>query len=165
MIASASELDTLLAAYHTLDLDVRASTRAIRHRYHELARRHHPDRWPAGSPQHTLAASRMREINIAYELIEAAPLRNHVFASDPVRQARAEPADSVLPRPLTTNVKTLLQFGLGLIAGGLVALMLYARGVPYVPVYALALPISFGLVFTSTSGRGWWVLRVLWWWV
>jgi hypothetical protein len=158
---AAPDLDQLLGAYRTLDVDVRASARAIRFRYLELARQHHPDKWPAGSPDQATAANRMRQVNAAYSLIEAAPLRHHVFAGEPVDE---QPARHPLNRPVSVAVETFIRVGLGAIAGAIVAMSLHNAGVPGVRLYAPALMLVMAFAFTSTSERAADVVRLLWWW-
>jgi preprotein translocase subunit Sec63 len=163
MSTAAADLDRLLAAYRALDVDVGASARAIRFRYRELVRQHHPDRWPEGSPEQARAQERMREINAAYDLIESAPLRDHEFPPDPVR------SDSTIgqygvARPPSVLIETLARLALGAAVGVLFALMLYARGMPGFPIYVVAIPIVLALAFSSTSPRVYRLLRLFWWW-
>lgn len=63
--------------YRILDVDPRASGTAIKRRWRELAREHHPDR-AAGHPEEAARlTSRMARINAAYDLLR-----------DPARRAR-----------------------------------------------------------------------------
>jgi hypothetical protein len=80
-----TDLDTLLRAYALLGLSYTATPRDAQRAYRELARRNHPDRFPADSPEHEEATSRMAAINAAYQLARHAPLRHHPIArgSDP----------------------------------------------------------------------------------
>jgi DnaJ domain len=164
MPTPSDNIEALVAAYRRLDVDLRASKSAIRHHYLELAREHHPDKWPGGSPQQEQAASRMRAINTAYDHIKSAPLRDHVFASEPVPPLDAASPRSIWTRPPSALVETLLRFALGAAIGGLVAFRLYDRGVPGTAAYGPAIPLLLGFAFTSTR-RASSVFRVLWlWW-
>jgi hypothetical protein len=75
--------DDLVRAYAALGLPLDAPAAAIKARYRELASQHHPDKWPAGSAEHAEASNRMRTINVAYDLIEHAPLRHGIVADEP----------------------------------------------------------------------------------
>lgn len=150
-----------VAAYRTLDLEVRASVRAIRVRYLELARLHHPDKWPAGSPEQDQVANRMRAVNAAYLLVQNAPLRHHVFHSTAVDEI---PFASPLTRPLGVTAETLGRLGVGATAGAVISMSLHVAGVPGVALYAPALVLLLALAFTSTSNRASDVVTLLWWW-
>src|SRR5262245_8968884 len=73
--SSPADVQELVAAYRTLDLELGASPVVIRNRYRELVQIYHPDKWPQGSAEQVASAERMREINGAYDLIEDAPLQ------------------------------------------------------------------------------------------
>jgi hypothetical protein len=75
--ATTPSLDFLLDAYALLEVDHTASAAEVRRAYRAMARRHHPDRVPAGSPEHTRATTQMAAVNAAYEYIREAPLRHH----------------------------------------------------------------------------------------
>ena len=55
--------------YTVLGVDRNASDEEIKNAYHKLAKKYHPDRYPAG-PEADLAGERMKEINAAYEQIQ-----------------------------------------------------------------------------------------------
>ena len=162
MSRSAADLDTLLAAYRTLDVAVRASAQAIRFRYRELVRQHHPDRFAAGSPEQARAQERMREINAAYDLIEAAPLQHHQFASEPLDAPPPRPGP--LDRPVSVAVETFARFGMGVLLGLLIVAALHRRRVPGVEAYGFIIPMVVGLACTSTSASMNGLIRWLWWW-
>jgi hypothetical protein len=164
MPQSTENIDVLLSAYRTLDVDIRASADAIRHRYLELVRRHHPDRWPAGSPQQELAAGRMRDINAAHDLIESAPLRDHVFACEPVADHQSTPSPDPFGRPVSVMVETLARFTFGVTVGLLFVFATHSRRLPGIQFYGFAIPLLLGFAFTSNSGRVWNLLRIFWWW-
>ena len=71
------DLNALLDAYASLGADHSANPAEIRQAYKEAARKHHPDRHPAGSPAQREATERMTAINAAYQLAKDAPLRHH----------------------------------------------------------------------------------------
>jgi DnaJ-like protein len=75
--ATAPSLDFLLDAYALLEADHTASAAEVRRAYRAMARRHHPDRVPAGSSEHAQATTQMAAVNAAYEYIREAPLRHH----------------------------------------------------------------------------------------
>jgi curved DNA-binding protein CbpA len=75
--AATPDLQTLLDAYGRLELQFGATPGDVRQSYRRLARAHHPDRFPADSPQQREATTRMRHLNGAYALIRDAPLRYH----------------------------------------------------------------------------------------
>jgi hypothetical protein len=81
------DLFAFMDAYKALGIDYAADSSVIRRAYRRLTRLHHPDRHPAGSPEHQRATARMAEINDAYRLVREAPLRYHRVsrASDPDR--------------------------------------------------------------------------------
>jgi hypothetical protein len=144
--------DALVLAYQILGVDVHASKDAIRHRYLELVRAHHPDKWPHGSLQQELGATRMREINAAYDSIESAPLRDVVLVSEPTAFADAGSTPSVWSRPVSALVETLVEFALAAVLGGVIAFRLYSWGIPVFPI-AMSLLLAFGLRSTSIAGR------------
>ena len=152
MLRPQMEIDRLLSAYRALDLDVRASAVAIRQRYRELARLHHPDRWPSGSPEQDRAADRMREINAAYDLIESAPLRDHVFATDQVAPAEPARSSSIVRGQPSVAAETLIRAAVGIGAGIALVVALRSGGLPGLPIYGWLLPL-LGLVLFVFSER------------
>ena len=75
--APGPDLDALLDAYALLEVEHSADPAGIRQAYKQAARKHHPDRHPAGSPEQKAATERMTAINAAYQLVRDAPLRHH----------------------------------------------------------------------------------------
>jgi hypothetical protein len=71
------DLNALLDAYAFLGVEHSANPGEIRLAYKEAVRKHHPDRYPAGSPAQREATERMTAINAAFELAKDAPLRHH----------------------------------------------------------------------------------------
>ncbi len=71
------DINALLDAYAALGVEHSANPAEIRQAYKQAARRHHPDRHPAGSPAQHEATERMVVINAAYQLVRDAPLRHH----------------------------------------------------------------------------------------
>ena len=79
MAATASRpgIHAMLDAYALLEVEHSANPAEIRQAYKRLARTHHPDRRPVGSPEQRQATERMTAINAAYQLARDAPLRYH----------------------------------------------------------------------------------------
>jgi hypothetical protein len=146
------EIDRLLSAYRALDIDVRASAVAIRQRYRELARLHHPDRWPNGSPEQDRAADRMREINAAYDLIESAPLRDHVFATEPVAPTESDRPSPIVHGQPSVAAETLIRAAVGLGVGVAMVAALRSGGLPGLAIYGWLIPL-LGLVLFVFSER------------
>jgi hypothetical protein len=71
------DLNAFMDAYVILEVKYAANPLDIRKAYKRKARAHHPDRLPAGSPEHRQATERMAAVNAAYQLIREAPLRHH----------------------------------------------------------------------------------------
>jgi hypothetical protein len=127
--SSVGELGALVAAYRTLDVEFRASPIAIRHRYRELARAHHPDKWPQGPSHQKDATSRMREINAAYLRIRRAPLRHHPSGYE-CFQDHVEPERRTrLDRPVSVSVETTVRFVGGILVGAVVVVLAKFRAV------------------------------------
>ncbi len=79
------DLFAFMDAYNVLGVDYAADSATIRQAHRRLAKRHHPDKYPAGSADQQQATGRMAEINDAYRLVHNAPLKYHRVskASDP----------------------------------------------------------------------------------
>ena len=80
--------------YQVLDLPANASNTAIKRRWRELAREHHPDRAAGDSAEATRLTSQMARINAAYDLLRDPMRRAQFDASAEGRRARASGADS-----------------------------------------------------------------------
>jgi curved DNA-binding protein CbpA len=74
--------------YRVLEVDRGASTAAIKRRWRELAREHHPDRAAGDAPETQRLTARMARINAAYDLLRDPDRRAHYDASPQARRAR-----------------------------------------------------------------------------
>ncbi len=74
--------------YRVLDVDRDASTAAIKRRWRELAREHHPDRAAGDAPETQRLTARMARINAAYDLLRDPERKAHYDASPQARRAR-----------------------------------------------------------------------------
>ncbi len=74
--------------YRVLDVDRGASTAAIKRRWRELAREHHPDRAAGDAPETQRLTARMARINAAYDLLRDPERRANYDASPQARRAR-----------------------------------------------------------------------------
>jgi DnaJ domain len=152
MLRTHVEIDRLLRAYRALDIDVRASAVAIRQRYRELARLQHPDRWPSGSAEQDRAADRMREINAAYDLIETAPLRDHVFATEEVAPTQPRGRSPIGQSQPSVAAETLIRATVGIGIGLAMVVALRSGGLPGLAIYGWLIPL-LGLVLFVFSER------------
>lgn len=159
--AQAIDVQELIAAYQTLDLELAASSSAIRMRYRELALLHHPDKHPHGSEAQAQAAARMALINAAYELIHDAPLRHHRPAVGSIEAEPRPDRGAAFDRPVSVATETLVRMVLGAIVGFGLAVLLERSGVPGFSLYVWVCPILLGFAFTSTSDSTLDALRVL----
>jgi len=75
MSADPSQFGNVEHAYELLGVPHSASTRVIKRAYRLMAKRWHPDLYPAGTPQQAEASRMMERINDAYGTIQHAPLR------------------------------------------------------------------------------------------
>lgn len=98
--AATPDLQALLDAYALLEVQLAATPGDVRASYRRLASAHHPDRFPADSPQHRDATTRMRHLNGACALIRDAPLRYHPISrgTEAVVDDSAESIDASLRR-------------------------------------------------------------------
>jgi len=74
--------------YRVLDVDRDAGTAAIKSRWRELAREHHPDRAAGDAPEAQRLTVRMARINAAYDLLRDPERKAHYDASPQARRAR-----------------------------------------------------------------------------
>ena len=75
--------------YRVLDVRTTASTAAIKRRWRELAREHHPDRAAGDSEEAAQLTARMARINAAYDLLRDPGRRARFDSSPEGRRARA----------------------------------------------------------------------------
>jgi curved DNA-binding protein CbpA len=83
--------------YRVLDVDRDATTAAIKRRWRELAREHHPDRAAGDLPETHRLTARMARINAAYDLLRD-PDRKARYDASP-QGIRAREADAARGRP------------------------------------------------------------------
>jgi len=85
--------------YQTLEVDLRASPRAIKRQYRRLVKQWHPDLYPNGSLEQKRAVERTQKINQAYRRIRHAPFRYRATgpAPAPPRPRPGTPAQAVKP--------------------------------------------------------------------
>jgi hypothetical protein len=159
------DVDELVAAYRTLGMERRASPLAIRTRHRELAKLHHPDKWPPGSAEQVVAAERMREINAAYDLIEDAPLQYREAAESATERIHEaphhDPTFETGRRSSThgsnwltrgdIDIAVCFRFLYGLAAGGAAVYWLSGYGVMQNQAVSWLLPVVMGFVFARTS--------------
>jgi curved DNA-binding protein CbpA len=74
--------------YRVLEVDPDAGTAAIKRRWRELAREHHPDRAAGDAPQTQRLTARMARINAAYDLLRDPDRKARYDASPQARRAR-----------------------------------------------------------------------------
>jgi DnaJ domain len=156
MFRNAVSRAELVAAYGTLGVERAATKDAIRARYRELAQIHHPDHWPSGSLEHAEAHTRMREINVAYDLIRKAPLQHEGFG-DMTPDPAFQPPPS---RAVASLVEFAIEFLIGVLAGGAIAMLLSYNNVPGRSIYQWAIPLLLG--FTGTWGVRFFFFLVDW---
>ena len=80
--------------YQVLDIPANASNAAIKRRWRELAREHHPDRAAGDSAEATRLTAQMARINAAYDLLRDPMRRAQFDSSADGRRARSGGADS-----------------------------------------------------------------------
>ena len=80
--------------YQVLDVPANASNAAIKRRWRELAREHHPDRAAGDSAETTRLTAHMARINAAYDLLRDPMRRAQFDSSADGRRARSGGADS-----------------------------------------------------------------------
>jgi curved DNA-binding protein CbpA len=83
--------------YQVLDVPPNASNAAIKRRWRELAREHHPDRAATDSEEATRLTARMARINAAYDLLRDPVRRAHFDASAEGRRSWSGSGDAFSP--------------------------------------------------------------------
>ena len=154
-------IPALIAAYKRLELERDASKLAIRYRYRELARIHHPDKHAAGSAAQIDASRRMADINRAYDLIHDAPLKHY------------EPADVTYTIDEITQRddgfrfdrvvwEALARMAFGALFGLSLAWLMPSYGMNSAWPHWVLPPI-FAFLYASRSPSAASLLRALWW--
>ena len=126
------DVTELKRAYEVLGIPFSASAASIKKSYRRIAKRWHPDLYPAGTPSHFEATRMMKLINEAYSLVEHAPLRNHIETHSPPQKSTQAAHNSDKDRkkedwqtlPLNDRFGFWIRFVCGAIIGGLVGLRL-----------------------------------------
>ncbi len=80
--------------YQVLDVPANASNAAVKRRWRELAREHHPDRAAGDSAAAARLTERMARINAAYDLLRDPIRRAHFDSSAEGRRARSSGSDA-----------------------------------------------------------------------
>jgi|SRR5687767_3757119 hypothetical protein len=158
--ASRPDIHAFLDAYAVLEVEHAADPAVIRQAYKRLARQHHPDRQPAGSPEQQRAAERMTQINAAYQLIREAPLRHHrvsTHAQPDVPWADAE-LDAAIRRAhherIFSNVANAAFLLLLVFGGPLLAQTLLFTGMSYGSVALAMIPFNILVMLVLAQGGG-----------
>jgi preprotein translocase subunit Sec63 len=152
------DVQELVAAYKVLDLELSASSYAIEHWYRELSLPNQPDRCRQGSPEQHRVAEKRRRIEMAYELIRSAPLRDHPLAkaTAALEADRVRDPGLAIDRTVSVATETVARLGLGVAVGLLLAYFMYRKGVPGFGIYVWFAPFVVGILFMlsleSTGG-------------
>ena len=151
------DLRRLRSAYQVFGLPLSSTAAEIEREFGRLATTWHPDKWPAGSPQQAKAADRMRDIELAFEAIRHAPLRDHIeghprVAARAAARGREVAHESV---PLTDRTEYAVRFVLGALFGLVMLGVRSILGGPQpTPVWIL-LPALIGLGSAYLGNRFW----------
>lgn len=151
MKGTAPTVEELRRAYEVVGIPIDSSAVAIKQGYRNRARYWHPDKWPIGSKDQETAAERMRNLNVAYDLIRHAPLRYRI-ESHPRVQARAErrgysPRASI---PLNDYIELATRFAVGVFIGLLIDVAVGGSVITIV-----AIPIATGVLFAIGGDTVW----------
>ena len=139
-------------AYKMLGVDYAAESSTIRQAHRRLAKQHHPDKYPAGSPEQQQASARMAEINDAYRLIREAPLRHHRVSkgSDPTTPWTDNELDDAIRRArMNQQVDRWMTMTIALIAIFVVPFFVGSVAV-FKALGPLALPLTAAVGLGST---------------
>ena len=90
--------------YQVLDVPPNASNAAIKRRWRELAREHHPDRAAGDSAEAARLTARMARINAAYDLLRDPIRRSQFDSSAEGRRARSGGVDAPFDADSDTSV-------------------------------------------------------------
>jgi len=97
--------------YQVLDIRPDATNAAIKRRWRELAREHHPDRAAGDSAEAARLTARMARINAAYDLLRDPMRRAEFDSSAEGRRARSWGADTPFEADSDTSVDPRSPFG------------------------------------------------------
>jgi DnaJ-domain-containing protein 1 len=159
------DLLAFMDAYKVLGVEYSADSSEIRGVHRRLARLHHPDRSPAGSPEQQEATVRMAQINDAYRLVREAPLRYHRVssASDPDTPWQDAELDEAIRRARTNrDVDLVITIGLVVVALFIVPIFVssltpaVARTGSFQMPLAMALTLGVSFVMWSLLGSRMW---------
>ena len=155
------DLFAFMDAYKALDVDYTADSASIRRAHKRLAKQHHPDKYPAGSPEQQRASARMAEINDAYRLIRNAPLRYHRMskASDPTTPWTDSELDAAIHRA-QVNQQFDRWMTVALMAVAVIVLPLVVYGV--MPMLAATGPLAAPLTLAVGVGMSMVSMFVIW---
>jgi len=168
------QLEELKHAYQVLGLG--ASAPSIKHAYRRIAKRWHPDLYPAGTPSYAEATHMMKLINEAYARIDKAPLRYHVESGppprkEPVATARtwtpAPPPMRTEPLPRADRIEFWARFVWGAFLGILFCFRLWMEffDLPSIILVSASIAVIVGLGLTAArlGDRFWHSLLRHWW--
>jgi len=146
---SESDVQVLVAAYKVLDLELQASPLAIEHWYRELSLLNQPDLWPVGSPERQRAVEKLRRIDVAYRLIQDAPLYDHPLAKEAAAHSEERMRDPGLriDRPVSVTTEIIVRFVFGVVVGLFVAAALNTRRTLGFEFYVWGVPLVLGILF------------------
>ncbi len=169
---SHSTVAEMKQAYALLQLDLSATAAVIKQSYRRMAGFWHPDKYTPNTSQQALATEKMKAINLAFELIQHAPLRYHIASHPKVseraehRSAKRQSAPMPTKEQLRVNDGTeyWVRFVCGAFLGLLVALKLFAHGVPGAAYYFVALPLSLGWLAARYGDDFWYAVMEGFWW-
>ena len=99
------EVERLKRDYHLLDVQTSASAQVIRHAFHRMVKRWHPDLYSSGSREQQEATQIMKQINDAYANIRHAPLRYHIGSYPEVREPPARSSYQGAPSTVSTRYR------------------------------------------------------------
>jgi curved DNA-binding protein CbpA len=97
--------------YQVLDVPADASNAAVKRRWRELAREHHPDRAAGDSAEAARLTARMARINAAYDLLRDPIRRSHFDSSAEGRRARSGGSDNPFEAESETSADPRGPFG------------------------------------------------------
>jgi hypothetical protein len=151
----APDLQSVLEAYSTLEVENNATPNQIRAAYRTLAYHHHPDRLAshATATDREQATRRMARLNAAYALIREAPLRHHRISTTPLddwSDAQTE-LEQILQR---ARVQRRWRMAGVVVAFAVLSLLLARRFGPVLVAMGMSRPVA-GLIILAILGAAW----------